>query len=66
MGRYGPLFTLAVSVAALYELRRLHRIGNNLYDPVLTKNERRQRNIRFAAFMAIYVAVALVSFFRSQ
>ncbi|VVE06862.1 hypothetical protein PCO31110_02440 [Pandoraea communis] len=66
MTRYEPLIWLALSVVGLYALRRLYRRGFNLYDPVLTEKESRRRDIRFAAFVVLYIAAAVGSFFAKQ
>lgn len=63
MVRYAPVVWVALSVIGLYALRRQNRQGFNLYDPVVTQKERRRRDIRFMAFIVIFVAVTVGSFF---
>lgn len=62
MGRYAPLAWLALSVVGLYGYRAWYRRGHNLYNPVVPEKERRKRNVRFAAYIAIYVIIAVTCF----
>lgn len=63
MSRFEPLVWVALSVIGLCALRVINRRGFNLYDPVVSEKERRRSNVRFFAFIFLYLTVALVSYF---